>query len=629
MPIRMSDLPHSMRSSRTISTLLALLCLVLLASTTTSASAAGEVRFETPSGPSYVGVARTVDISITDPTTFEQPVLPSVDGVAISVSPDQSRTTSRSIVGGRVFESSQTVIRVLVVPEKPGTFTIPPISIVVDGKTWSSEPFTIVARPSDNDGLLTVELESRPQNPYVGQSATLVLRLIVQQYRDPTENITLSAGDMWSLIDAEGSSWGPFLQRVSQLAQARQRPTERETLKNDRTTFVYEITDPWTPKRPGPPDLEEISIALNWPTGVRRTTDFFGRANVQLRSVRPLRVAATPIGLEARPLPESGRPDSFTGAVGRFTVAASATPTNVRVGDPITLTFTVRSQSGAATLESLAPPAFASIPALAGFRIPSEGVGGTVRDREKTFTQTIRAEDPSLTEIPPIPFSYFDPDTNRYVEVATTAIPLVVEAAERIQLSDIVGARATAPSRREQELTTVAGGLLANVPPAPALLGRPAPNIGPATAALVLLPPAVAAALFVGRAIARRRAADPLRRRAQRAASVARAALERSRSSTGGPTSPANAALDALTAYVGDRRGLPEGRRTRPEVVAALKHASIDPAIVEGVDRLLATCERSRYAPAGSETVSIDEARSLVDRLDRVLPAVSATGGAA
>ena len=52
-------------------------------------------------------------------------------------------------------------------------------------------------------------------------------------------------------------------------------------------------------------------------------------------------VSSQPLKLTVLPLPEEGKPSGFYGLVGQYTISASATPTKVNVGDPITLTVKV------------------------------------------------------------------------------------------------------------------------------------------------------------------------------------------------------------------------------------------------------------------------------------------------
>lgn len=86
--------------------------------------------------------------------------------------------------------------------------------------------------------------------------------------------------------------------------------------------------------------------------------------------------------------PKEGQPDTFHGAVGKYTMTVTATPQEVSVGDPISLNLTIR---GTGRMDSLQAPRLASQESLtANFRVPGEELAGTVSGMVKEFSQTIR-----------------------------------------------------------------------------------------------------------------------------------------------------------------------------------------------------------------------------------------------
>ena len=282
------------------------------------------------------------------------------------------------------------------------------------------------------------------------------------------------------------------------------------------------------------------------------------------------------------------------------------------VGDPITLTFVVTSQTndGGASLEELQAPSFASMPELTkNFRIPSDPIAGKTSDRRKVFTQTFRPVTDAATEIPAIPFAFFDSTTGRYGVVETKAIPITVSAAERLSLSQVVGGSTSSVVRPEQSLTAVAGGLLANVPPGVDLLADERAPVGALLAVVAGAPPIACAALAIMIAAKRRREADPLRRRSAKAAKVAIALLNH--------RATPETTLAALAGFVADRCGLSDGERTRVDAIAALRDRNVDDELVMQLDRMMSLCERSQFAPKGDAAISVEEARELVRRIDR------------
>ena len=128
--------------------------------------------------------------------------------------------------------------------------------------------------------------------------------------------------------------------------------------------------------------------------------------------------------------------------MGTYRISAEAAPTDVSVGDPITLKIAL---SGPDYLAETRLPPLGAQPALArDFKIPKERAAGEVSGRSKIFTQTVRPLRPDVREIPPIGLSYFDPAANAYKTVRTEPIPIQVKAARVVTALDAEGASAPA-----------------------------------------------------------------------------------------------------------------------------------------------------------------------------------------
>jgi len=129
--------------------------------------------------------------------------------------------------------------------------------------------------------------------------------------------------------------------------------------------------------------------------------------------------------LSAEELPAAGRPAAFTNAVGVFDVTFEAEPRRVRVGDSLSLRFTI---AGRGNNEFVTMPGF---PELAGsFRIygtadeREDGAGWPAFLRRRTFELSPLST--AVDGIPPLEFAYFDPEKERYETVTWKGVPLDV-----------------------------------------------------------------------------------------------------------------------------------------------------------------------------------------------------------
>ncbi len=175
---------------------------------------------------------------------------------------------------------------------------------------------------------------------------------------------------------------------------------------------------------------------------------FFG--DVSPRSRRPAIALSEPLSFTVKELPFEGRPAGFSGAVGEgFSISAAANRSVVRVGDPISLDVTI---SGAGNLEKLSFPSLIGADGLDEglFQLPGESPAGTYADNKKQFKLTLRIKDETVTQIPALPFSWFDPVAEKFQTTYSKPIAVQVEEAELITADNVVSAN----SNEQREGTT-------------------------------------------------------------------------------------------------------------------------------------------------------------------------------
>ena len=543
-------------------------------------------------------------VAIEDAETFDGPFIPEVDGLEIRRLPGEQTSTSFQIVNGRTTRKKSVAISFEVIPKRVGSFVIPPFEVDINGTRQKTREIPITAVVSETGDLMLVGVESRPKTLYVGQKGSLDLLIAVRRFRDKDLGITLDEGDLWSLID-RNSQFGVFGPTLARLGSENRRPRGEPEIIGDTEYIVFRIEKPFDPISTGTPELGDIRVRMDYPTKLRRGNDFFFENRLQLAGSRPISAAPAKVEVEVLTPPEGGRPASWNGAVGDFEVSAVAKPTDVAVGDPITLTLKVTDRSGSAGLEGLQAPALGAQDAFrGGFRVPEDAAAGAVEGRSKIFTVSIRATSESVQEIPPIEFSSFDPATGSYGTVRTAPIPLRVRAASVVRLTDD-DARAASSTREAP--TRLEGGLLANAA-FDELVAKPMSlRLDPADILAFGAAPAVLAVAWFRLRREEGDARDPAAKRRRGAGAIARARLAQA--------SDADALAVALRSYIADRLGAPEGSLTRRECVEALAACGASAESTQALDQFLERCERARYAGA---PVSAQDALPILERLEKI-----------
>ena len=575
-----------------------------------------EVEFLLSSREAWVGSTLSLDVVIRNPAEKPSPPeLPVIPGCKVTLQRGAQTTDFQDFTSGTRVRSIKYTI--LITPERKGRFTIPPIFVDLDGRRWSSPPTDFVVDASDAGDPILVDVIGDDGSSWLGQRLQVTLEVWVRPYRDRQRNIVLSANDMWSLVDKDKSNWGIFQQEIEEMQNQRRGPNWREELREDRSYYVFEVPTNIWPTNSGLLQTRDISILINYPTGLAVTRGFFGDREVQLTGSRPISAEAAASNIHVKPLPTEGRPEYFSGAVGRFDINAHAKPTSVSVGDPITLTLDI--QDRALTVSNLArlePPPLVDMKELtSNFRMPDDSLAGVVSGRTKTFTQTLRPLDDRIEAIPSIPFAYFDPIEGKYVTVNTRPIPITVSPAEQMSLSDIVSSSGTTPRVTGTQLEQVSGGIQANFQATPGMLSSTPILSGWALGLAVIAPPTAWGAVVLWRRHASRLRNDSDRVRSTRAGRTARKRLHK----TGG-LDHADAmieASDTITNYIADRTGRAPGTLTSTDVIHVLKANELDDRLVSEVNLFLFECERVRYASShGNQVDPASMAGELIERLD-------------
>ena len=150
----------------------------------------------------------------------------------------------------------------------------------------------------------------------------------------------------------------------------------------------------------------------------RRSRSFFS-----FSSSSPRRVRINPFTLTVHALPSAGKPNDFSGAVGRFTLKGSVSKTKVHPGDIITLQLNLGGQGWLNNCIMPAPPISDKFK-----RYP---VKESLRQKNRVTSEQIFIPlSTNAVEIGATHFTYFNPQTERYEECGSPVFNLEFLSAE-------------------------------------------------------------------------------------------------------------------------------------------------------------------------------------------------------
>lgn len=364
--------------------------------------------------------------------------------------------SSTNIINGKVTTTSAMIMSYSLTADQAGPARIPSVTVQVDGKTYRTDPVTVnIVQPGTTDRL-DLDVTLSEQQCYVGQPITLTVKFYVSaDIGDFQLNIPALTNDIFEVEEPDISNpqAKPYRLHTGMAVMISQYRVEH----NNRQAILVTFSKILIPKRPGRIAMPASSVSAAVAVGRTRSRDLFDSMLGGQTQYKRFIVNSEPLNLNVLPVPDEGKPSEFYGLVGQYTISASATPTKVNVGDPITLTIKI---GGSKYLKPVQWPELEQVSELANnFKIPTQKASPTIENGFKVFTQTIRANNDQVTRIPPIPLATFDVQEGKYITTQTEPITLDVAPTKVLTSADLEGADFVPVNR---EIEAIKKGLSAN-----------------------------------------------------------------------------------------------------------------------------------------------------------------------
>jgi hypothetical protein len=515
----------------------------------------------------------SVTLNAADGANLSRPSLPSLDGFNVVGSGSSSQI---SIINGAV--SMQWVYSYHLQPYTTGDLVIGPISVTLNGQTYTSEPINVQvtqgtgappsAPPSDPSAPSStefrgqryfVEAEVDNPNPYLGQQVVYTFRFYEDfsafgqpQYEAPTFT------GFWT---------------ENQTAQSQYQVQAAGNIYN-----VTELRTILFPSLVGPVTIEPARLVI--PGG------FFSSGGD---------LATQPVALDVKQLPPDA-PASFNGAVGQFTLSGTVDTNQTQVNEPVTWQVTL---SGQGNLNALPDPDWPEMPEWRGFesqattntQVQNGQVVGT-RVSERLLVPQAEGD----YVIPALEYTYFDPVAGAYQTLTTQPIPVSISPGNPQEAQNYVPAPAGGNKETVEQVATD----IRHLKPVPSKLSfgdRPVTG-----SPLYWLAWAVPLLGIVGNFVWQRRQHywqnNAGLARSSGARKKAKQALARARRETGDPYS---AGGQVLTAYLSDKLDQPVAGLTHQALDALLEARGLGPELVERVNAYLTDAELGRFSPEAND----------------------------
>lgn len=557
---------------------------------------------------------------------------PAIEGCKLlSPSPGRSTMSSVQVINGQMSSNNSVEYTFTYRAEKEGTFTIPSVTLNIDGKNYSTKAtqFKVLpqdknARPSQqqqqgwdpwgdmDDAVIAGDMSSQTSDKKIGKEDIFVRIILNKQhvYEQEAVECTIKLYTKFQSIVSFMATTPPtfdgfLIDEVD--VQGQLNNMENFNGQNYLTAVLKKAII--FPQKSGKLTINSGRYELTVQTIDRVFNGWYYSARPIEKKVVLAPYTST---VTISPLPEP-RPAGFTNAVGDFKFESRLTPENIRTGEAASLTYIVTGTGNIKYLDIPKPELPSEFEQYSPKTDNRARVNGSNVTGTATCEFTFVPQSVGEFKIPPMDFVYFNPATGKYVTEKTQGYEMKVEkgngATTGVEQSDIklkntdilhihVGDKNL---QKTHDLTidkwwywTIYGLLLV--------------------------------ALFAGAWLLGRRSemlADVAGRKNAKAGKVAQKRLRVARKFLDEGKSEDFYAelLSAMWGYLSDKLSIPVSQLNRQNITEALETRGVDPTLTEAVLSVLDTCEMARYTPdsgaAGTLSHVYDEAAEAINRLDR------------
>ena len=361
--------------------------------------------------------------------------LPPLPDFTVLMGPSVMTSSSTQIINGTITRSKQYSYTYILLSDKPGTYSIEPAQITVDGRKYSSNKLNIEVVKSAGAATSPKQQQQQQESATSDDASFTKDDLFIKVSNNKSsvyqgEPLVLTTKiytviDLDNVSDIKHPDFRNFI--VQEVADASNIEWSYEVVNNKQYrvgTFEKKVL---YAQNTGVQTIEPTEIEFLIKQRVRRRStsifdDFFDN---NFRVVKK-RVKSDPIQITVKPYPP-GKPASFSGGVGQLDMKVSASADKVKVNDGITIKVVI---SGTGNHKLMSTPEF-NFPSdfdvfdpttNNSFQNTTAGMKGS-----KTFEYLVIPRFPGKYTIDPLSFSYFDYNTESFKTLSSQPINIEVE----------------------------------------------------------------------------------------------------------------------------------------------------------------------------------------------------------
>ncbi|HIT15930.1 MAG TPA: protein BatD [Candidatus Avimuribaculum pullicola] len=543
---------------------------------------------------------------------------PKVEGTTKLFGPATSRSYSSQWVNGVSSSSTSEEYAITYRADKAGKYNVAAAKVQVDGKTYSTQPFTLEILPPDRTaqngqgGVQIDNYDSQRAGKEVGAD-DLFIRINLSKSSAYEQEAVVCTIKLYTKYQV--SQFMPTLQPSFNGFLIEELPITSALNNVERVNGQNYMVAELKKCILFPQQSGELEITSgNYDVTVvqyEAVRTLFGTMRQPVERQLSIKSNSQKINIKALPAP---RPASFSGAVGKFSVETEIKPPVLKTYEASTLSYKV---TGQGNIKYLKAPKI-QFPAQFDVYDPQNNAdakpSGSTVSGTMTFEYTFIPQYVGKYEIPATEFTYFDPSAGKYVTLNTpkydlsvakgsgTAAQVPVDNNIEQKNTDILHIKTGDLGLQKEHVSFVAGWTYWLWYVLPTIL--------------------LAAILVYYRKLLKERQNMALMR-TKHANKLAKKRLKQAKAYMAANDSGKFYAelLNAIWGYLSDKLGIPVSELNKENIASVLASREVDDGTVTMLMELLDKCEFAQYAPELADSgigETYNKAVEVMDKLETV-----------
>ncbi|ASU35081.1 BatD family protein [Mucilaginibacter xinganensis] len=561
---------------------------------------AQEVKFTAGVNRNPVSVGDQFEVVFSVNGNGENFIPPLWKGLQVLSGPNVS--TSMESINGKTTVSNS--ISYILMATSEGEAFIPAATITVNGNRLTTNPIKIKVTKGRPLQRNSGQQNGADNSIIEGNTADLAKSLFIKAVVDKSnvyqgEQLTVSfriytrIGIEDSRLDKVPDLTGFWNQDIKNPQQQQQVQWHVETYKGLKYNAADLKQTILFPEHSGNITIDplEMTLLVRQPVQSHDIMDqFFGGAFKEVK----YKAKSAPVVIHVKPLPDAGKPDSFAGAVGRFSIEANPDKMALKANEPLNYKVKVTGAGNIKLLKTVNtefPADFEKYDPTITDDI-TESVSGVEGSRVYNYLVIPRHE--GEFTINPIRFSYFNPSTNKYVTVTSKSFKIKVD-------KGVAGNNVTALAGADKQDVKVLDKDIRYIKTGNASLNRPGEGFFVSALYYLLLAagPVFCIAAYNYRNRMIKLNSDVVMVKNKRAGKVAAKHLASAQQQLQANNTAAfyEDVFKGMYGYLSDKLNIPYANLDRENIGSALNARSVGDELINQVLETLDLCEMARYAP--------------------------------